>query len=110
MKRQPKVVPFQQSMQVIHDEQGVPIFVVLPYKEYMEQSLNHLPDAVREDVLAGSTRIRAWRNFLGLTQEEVAVRLGISQSSYTQYERNRRLGSLTRRRIAKVLGLSDGDL
>jgi DNA-binding XRE family transcriptional regulator len=109
MIRQPRFSKNQQT-QIIHDEHGSPIYVLIPYQEYIQHSLSHLPEAVRSNVLAGYTKARAWRDFLGLTQEELAQRLSISQSSYAQYERNRRLSSLIRRRIAKAMGIPEGDL
>lgn len=42
-----------------------------------------LPNAVVDKVInKDMTPIRAWREHLGLTQTEVARRLGISQSAY----------------------------
>ncbi|MDO5091520.1 MAG: helix-turn-helix transcriptional regulator [Cardiobacteriaceae bacterium] len=49
--------------------------------------------------------LRAWREHLGLTQAEVAARLGISQSAYSQQENRTRLHKASREKIAAVLGL-----
>ena len=49
--------------------------------------------------------IAAWRRHLGLTQAEVAERLGISQPAYAQQETAERPRKATRERIAKALDI-----
>lgn len=50
--------------------------------------------------------VRAWREHLGLTQREVAERMGISQSSYAQMESNaHKLRPSTAKRIADAFGI-----
>jgi len=45
------------------------------------------PHAVIERyIMQGQSLIQAWREFRGLTQEEVAKQRGISQSAYSQME------------------------
>ena len=51
------------------------------------------------------TPIRAWREHLGLTQTEVARRLGVSQSAYAQQEAKEPVRKATRERIAGALGI-----
>jgi DNA-binding XRE family transcriptional regulator len=79
---------------LIHN--GKPAFAVIPYVEYlklMEQSEGRpdeevtLPhEVVKMSTLGGMTLIRAWREYLELTQEEVARRMGITQSAYAKIE------------------------
>lgn len=52
------------------------------------------------------TAIRSWREHLDLTQQEVAARIGISQSAYAQQESSKRLRPMSLERIAAALGLS----
>jgi len=52
------------------------------------------------------TPIRAWRERLGLTQTEVARRLGISQSAYAQQEAKEPVRKATREKIAQALGIA----
>jgi len=52
------------------------------------------------------TAIRSWRERLNLTQQEVAARIGISQSAYAQQESSKRLRPASLERIATALGLS----
>jgi DNA-binding transcriptional regulator YiaG len=67
---------------------GKPAFAVIPYAEYLklmehtegrpdeEVTLPH--EVVKMSTLGGMSLIRAWREHLGLTQEEVARRMGIT--------------------------------
>jgi len=52
------------------------------------------------------TMAKAWREHLGLTQAEVAARLGISKAAYSKLENSTRQRPSTRRRLAEALGIS----
>lgn len=52
------------------------------------------------------TPARAWREYLELTQEEVAGRMWISQAAYSQHERSPRLKKAIRQKIADALGIT----
>ncbi|MCY1293642.1 helix-turn-helix protein [compost metagenome] len=58
----------------------------------------------------GATATRAWREHLGLTQTEVAERLGISPSAYALQETSLHHHHSTRERIAKALDISQDQL
>jgi len=106
----------------IVETDGKPAFVVLPYAEYLELTRAH-PAPVRthpripadgsiphEVVLLMTENdwsiIRAWREYLGVTQTEMAARLEIRQPSYAAMEANdARPRKATRQRIAAALGL-----
>jgi DNA-binding XRE family transcriptional regulator len=93
---------------------GQPVAVVVPYAEYVrtfggqaapEPTVPH--DVVGRVVGDGASPCRAWREHLGLTQAEVASRMGITQSAYAQMETpDARLRPATRRRIAAALGVA----
>ena len=84
---------------------GKPAFAVIPYAEYLrlvertgarpddEVTLPH--EVVKMSTLGGMSLIRAWREHLGLTQGEVARRMGITQPAYAKLE-----GGKTQPRIA----------
>jgi hypothetical protein len=55
---------------------------------------------VRRVVADDVPPLRAWREHLGLTQAEVATRLGISQPAYAQQENSARLSKTSGERIA----------
>jgi len=96
------------NVQVIHDAGGVPAFVVIPYVDYMasrDQELTLIPHDVISRTVDGATAVRAWREHLGLTQVDLAQRLGISQSAYAQQENSTRLRKESREKIATALGI-----
>jgi DNA-binding XRE family transcriptional regulator len=51
------------------------------------------------------TPARAWREHLGLTQHDMADRLGVSQSAYAQQEAGSKLRKTSREKIAAALGI-----
>ena len=76
--------------------QGIPVAVVVPYDEYtaafagmtiQEAVEPTIPHEVASRVLKEQiSPIRAWREYLGLTQAEVAARMDVSQSAFAQME------------------------
>lgn len=52
------------------------------------------------------TPIRAWREYLTLTQAEVANRIGISQAAYAQSEAAVKPRKTTLQKIAKAMNLT----
>lgn len=102
------------DIQIIHGSDGAPAFVVVPYAEWLasrdrEQSL--VPNEVVNFAFDHDwTPMRAWREHLGLTQVEVATRIGISQAAYSQMEIAINPRPATLKKIAEALGLSVGQL
>ncbi|MBD9574280.1 helix-turn-helix transcriptional regulator [Pseudomonas sp. PDM23] len=96
------------SVQIINGPDGVPAFVVIPYAEYIASHPKEdlLPnEVVGFMVKEGLSPVGAWRRHLGLTQAEVAERIGISQSAYAQQEAASRPRKPTREKLAKALGI-----
>ena len=97
------------NIQILKDAKGKPAFAVIPYSEFLSLSKQHgpaIPNAVVSKVInKDMTPIRAWREHLGLTQTEVARRLGISQSAYAQQESKEPTRKSTREKIAKAMGI-----
>lgn len=87
---------------------------MIPYGDYLKQYAQAgdlISHAVVRRVLADDIApLRAWREHLGLTQVEVAVRLGISQPAYAQQENSARLRRTSRERIAAALGITAAQL
>lgn len=101
------------NIQIINGPNGVPAFVVIPYDEYIAnqaQGEGLIPHAVISSTVDGATPVRAWREHLGLTQADVAVRLGVSQSAYAQQENSERLRKTSIERIAAALGITPTQL
>jgi DNA-binding XRE family transcriptional regulator len=95
---------------------GRPAFAVVPYAEYLklmeltdgrpaeEVTLPH--EVVKMSTLGGMSLIRAWREHLGLTQEELARRMGITQPAYARLEGGKtRPRMSTCKRLAAAMGV-----
>ena len=105
--------------QIIHHD-GKPMYAVIPYDEYTallrkaEEMEDRRPDervtlpheVVKRSTLGGVSLVRAWREYLGLSQKEVASRMGISQPSFAKMEatetKNR---PATLKKIAEAMGI-----
>jgi len=100
---------------------GKPAFAVLPWDDYLaltvpraQPDLRRIPadGTIPHEVIVRMTEsdcsiIRAWREYLGLTQTEIAARLGIRQPSYAGMEApGARIRKSTRERIAAALGVA----
>ncbi|MCY1557764.1 helix-turn-helix protein [compost metagenome] len=101
------------NVQIINDADGKPAFVVIPYADYIAQHRldeDLIPHDVVSRMVDGATAIKAWREHLGLTQVDVADRLGITQSAYAQQETSSRPRKVTREKVAKALGITADQL
>ena len=122
-----------ESLQVIVDEAGRPVFAVIPWSKYERLTSGDVTDedlsdealydrAVAEDeesfpiaivdrIVAGESAIRVYRQHRGMTQKEVAAAVGLSPLYLSQIERGTRKGSVsTLSAIAKVLRVRLDDL
>lgn len=87
-----------------------------PYNEYMkafpDTSWQPEGDLIPHEVVGmtikkGYTLIKAWREYLGLTQSEISKRMGITQSAYSQMESGEeKLRFKTIERISRALGIN----
>ncbi|MCI0993838.1 helix-turn-helix domain-containing protein [Pseudomonas corrugata] len=95
------------DIQIINDAEGNPAFVVIPYSQYVAQKLEPelIPHEVVSRIVDGATPIRAWREHLNLTQDDVARRLGISQPAFAQQESVAKPRRATREKIAAAFGI-----
>lgn len=93
-----------------------PAFVVIPYNEYIKV----FPDApwipegdliphevVGMTIKKGYSLIRSWREYLGMTQSEVAAKLEITQAALSQMESGeKKLRKKTIEKLSVALGLN----
>ena len=99
------------SVQILKNAQGIPEFAVIPYVEYLALSKASpatalVPHAVVTAIVEkGMTPIRAWREYLDLTQAEVAEKMGITQAAYQQQESKENLTKSAKEKIALALGI-----
>lgn len=90
---------------------GLPVAVVVPYDDYLCMASRRdediiLPHAVVGMTLKGHTLLRAWREYLGLTQADIAERMGITQPAYAQMEApDASPRPATLRRVADAMGI-----
>lgn len=78
------------NVQTILNDDGKPAFVVIPYDEYrqMVEPRSTIPHEVVGMVInKGYSLPRAWRIYSRLTQKDVAMALGVSQSAISQIEK-----------------------
>jgi predicted transcriptional regulator len=69
-----------------------------------------IPHEVVSQIVDGATPIRAWREHLNPTQEEVAKRMGISQPAFAQQETVAKPRKATREKIAAAFGITSEQL
>ena len=97
------------NIQILNGPNGAPAFVVIPYADYIreqEDKGDYIPHEVVSLMVDNDwTPVRAWREHLGLTQTDIAERLGVSQSAYAQQEGSTKLRKTSRERIAAALGI-----
>ena len=106
------------NIQIIKDGRGIPTFVVIPYTEYSEligkypiDTEHGVPsEIVKLVLLKGYNPALAWREYLELTQEEVAKRIGVTQAAYSKFEKSARLRKPTRVKIANAFGIAQEQL
>lgn len=107
--------------QILCGPDGTPQFVVLPLSEYPEflPAPEERPDekvllpnkVVKLAVVEGKGIVRAWREYKGLTQAELAKKMEITQPAMAQLERPGRVIRLnTRQRLAAALGIEPEQL
>ncbi len=102
------------EFQTINGPDGKPAFVVVPYAEFRRMAGGFTPGMIPHAVVSaevdGASAARAWRDYLRLTQAEVAARMGVSQAAYAQMESAKRPRKVTLEKIAAALGLEVAQL
>ena len=74
--------------------------------ERLDEMVTLPHEVVKMSTLGGMSLVRAWREHLGLTQGEVARRMGISQPAYAKIEGGRNRPRMdTCKRLAAAMGV-----
>lgn len=98
------------NFQTLLGEDGKPAFVVVPYNEFRRMAGGFtpgtIPHAVVSSAVDGVSAMTAWREYLRLTQAEVAARIGITQAAYAQMESAKRPRKVTLQKVADAMGLT----
>jgi DNA-binding XRE family transcriptional regulator len=99
--------------QILKSPDGTPLFAIIPWSEY-EEAFGGRPDeevmipheVVKLNLLGEMSLIRAWREHMKLTQEEVARRMGVTRSAFAQMEtQGVRPRVSTLKKIAEAMGV-----
>ena len=98
------------EFQIIVGADGKPAFVVVPYAQFRRLQGGLARGAVPNEVVniayeRGASPMAAWREHLGLTQAEVASRIGIAQAAYAQMERVKQPRKATLEKVSAAMGL-----
>lgn len=111
------------NIQTIY-QQGVPAFVVIPFQDFAREHPQiakalacqkpRIPegDAIPHEVVdlhieKNIPLVRAWREYLGLTQNEVAARARMTQAALSQMESGeKKMRKTTREKLARAMGLN----
>ena len=97
------------DFQTILGTDGQPAFVVVPYADFRRMAGGFTPGTIPHAVVSaevdGASATKAWREYLRLTQAEVAARMGISQAAFAQMENAKRPRKTTLQKIADAMGL-----
>ena len=99
------------------DYQGNPAFVLIPWDDFKRirplldgnkiRSAGVPQTVVEAHVLRAIPMIRAWREHIGITQRELAARMGVSQAAVAKLEKpNARPRHATLEKVAEALGIS----
>lgn len=97
------------DIQTIKGPDGLPAYVVMSYADFMERFAHEeglIPHEVVSATVDGASPMKAWREHLGLTQAEVARRLGVSQVAYAQTEGVAHPRKATVARVAAALKIT----
>ena len=99
------------DFQIINDPDGKPAYVVVPYADFIVR-FGHgdglIPnEVVGRNLVDGVPLVRAWREYLGMTQAEVADRAGMTQAALSQIESGEhKARKATKVKLASALGLT----
>jgi len=104
----------------IISKNGVPMFVVVPYDEYIastqrlkkaEDKIYFPHEVVEKAALEGKSIVRAWREYKRMSQKDVAEKLGITQAAYCQLEKSQdKMRGSTLKKIAAALDITEDQL
>jgi len=103
------------DVQFIAGKDGAPEYAVIPFKVFQtlcnhkEREFNE-KETIPHEVIKiiahqGVTPIQAWREYLNLTQAEIAEKMGITQAAYSQMETVKKNRKATLQKIAEAMNI-----
>ena len=104
------------NAQILNDKHGNPTFAVIPFDVFQSLCKKneiankdkdvYFPDEVVEKlIMEKKTTIQAWREYLNLTQADIAEKMGISQAAYSQMETAKKNRKATLQKIAEAMNI-----
>ncbi len=91
-----------------------PLFVLVPYDEYIDlirdEDLTIPHEVVEKHIMEDKTMIKAWREYKGVSQKEIAQKINISQSALSQLESRGTERKSTLEKLARALGIEPEQL
>ncbi|MCM0081280.1 helix-turn-helix domain-containing protein [Geomonas sp. Red32] len=102
------VIPFedyQHYLELLDDEADAKAIAAFS-QEYAAGKAFVVPDEIMRRELAGESPIKLWREYRGMTQQELADRTGISKPYVSQIENGKRQGTIEKlSAISRSLGV-----
>ena len=102
------------NVQII-EQNGVPLFAVIPYEEYLQAFPEKTADdntLIPHEVVSiaidkDCNLLKAWRLHMGVTQKDLSAKIGISQAALSQMEKaDNNLRNSTLNKLATAMGLT----
>ncbi|ANE56180.1 helix-turn-helix transcriptional regulator [Methylomonas sp. DH-1] len=98
------------NIQIINGLDGTPAFVALPYAGYLKDHVTEattIPNEVIGAVIKQDiTPIKAWREYLHLSTDEVAHQLGVCEAEYIDIENQKKLHKPLLKKMAVALNIN----
>lgn len=94
---------------------GKPAFAVIPWDEYNKLIHNQVekddsdvwfPNDVVKANVRGDSLIKAWREYFGMTQTELAEKAGMKQSALARLEKSGSARTSTLKKLAEAMDIS----
>ncbi|MEY4463984.1 MAG: hypothetical protein RLZZ81_955 [Pseudomonadota bacterium] len=109
----------------IIEYQGKPAFVVIPFNEYQElinkkqcitdetlyaeaiaKNEEYFPEELVQKILSGENPIKVYREYRGLSQEQLAIKIGKTKQYISSIEKGLRTGTIdTLKKLSNVLNV-----
>ncbi|MEL3905106.1 MAG: helix-turn-helix transcriptional regulator [Treponemataceae bacterium] len=102
------------DVQFIASKDGTPEYAVIPFKIFQalcghtekQDTEPTIPNEVAGKILLEEmSPIQAWREYLNLTQAELAEKMDITQAAYSQMEAAKKPRKETLKKIAKAMNI-----
>ncbi len=118
------------DVQILKHKDGRPAFAILPYDVYarlcaaaedaadlaayregLADGGEEVPFELTKRIIGGESPVRVWRRYRGLTQLQLAQKVGLAQGDISRLERGRITAKVTTMRaIADTLGVGIDEL